>query len=154
MTITCSIIIEHFTRSLVSSIFPKLHRGRDLKCIFGFYAILLKDVKCGDLVYGRDTYDYQEGTLVFLSPGQTAGINSNNEVYQPKGYGLVFTQICSMARHLDDISRITHSSITFRMNLFICLIVKERLFSTVLKKSNMNWNMRSISIVNNSSSLT
>ncbi|MXV53154.1 helix-turn-helix domain-containing protein [Pedobacter sp. HMF7647] len=57
---------------------------------FGFYTIFLKDVKCGDLVYGRDTYDYQEGTLVFLAPGQVAGINSNGETYQPKGYALVF----------------------------------------------------------------
>jgi len=57
---------------------------------FGFYAILLKDVKCGDLAYGRHTYDYQEGTLVFLAPGQVAGMNSNGEIYQPKGYGLVF----------------------------------------------------------------
>ena len=57
---------------------------------FGFYAILLKDVKCGDMVYGRHTYDYQEGTLVFLAPGQVAGLNSNGETYQPKGHGLVF----------------------------------------------------------------
>ena len=60
------------------------------KMYFGFYTIFLKDVKCGDLVYGRHTYDYQEGTLVFLSPGQVAGLNSNGETYQPKGYALVF----------------------------------------------------------------
>ncbi len=57
---------------------------------FGFYTIFLKEVKCGDLLYGRHTYDYQEGTLVFLAPGQVAGINSNGETYQPKGYALVF----------------------------------------------------------------
>lgn len=57
---------------------------------FGFYTVFLKDVKCGDLVYGRHTYDYQEGTLVFMAPGQVAGINSNGEIYQPKGYALVF----------------------------------------------------------------
>ena len=57
---------------------------------FGFYTIFLKDVKCGDLIYGRHTYDYQEGTLVFLAPGQVAGVNSNGETYQPKGYALVF----------------------------------------------------------------
>jgi AraC-like DNA-binding protein len=56
---------------------------------FGFYTIFLKDVKCGDLIYGRHTYDYQEGTLVFMAPGQLAGIN-NKEVYQPKGHALVF----------------------------------------------------------------
>lgn len=57
---------------------------------FGFYTIFLKDVKCGDLHYGRHTYDYQEGTLVFLAPGQVAGVNSNGETYQPKGYALIF----------------------------------------------------------------
>lgn len=57
---------------------------------FGFYTIFLKEVKCGDLVYGRHTYDYQEGTLVFLAPGQVVGVNSNGETYQPKGYALVF----------------------------------------------------------------
>ncbi|GAC1587237.1 MAG: helix-turn-helix domain-containing protein [Ginsengibacter sp.] len=60
------------------------------KMYFGFYTIFLKDVKCGDLVYGRNTYDYQEGTLVFLSPGQVAGVNSSGETYQPKGYALIF----------------------------------------------------------------
>jgi AraC family transcriptional regulator, transcriptional activator of pobA len=57
---------------------------------FGFYTIFLKDVKCGDLFYGRSTYDYQEGTLVFFAPGQVAGMNSNGETYQPKGHALIF----------------------------------------------------------------
>ena len=60
------------------------------KMYFGFYTVFLKDVKCGDLVYGRHTYDYQEGTLVFLASGQVAGMNSNGETYQPKGYALIF----------------------------------------------------------------
>lgn len=57
---------------------------------FGFYAIFLKDVKCGDMRYGRQYYDYQEGTLVCLAPGQIAGIEDNGEVFQPKGHALVF----------------------------------------------------------------
>jgi AraC family transcriptional regulator, transcriptional activator of pobA len=73
---------------------------------FGFYTIFLKDVKCGDLVYGRNTYDYQEGTLVFLAPGQVAGINSNGETYQPKGYALVFhpdlIHGTPLGRHIQD----------------------------------------------------
>jgi AraC family transcriptional activator of pobA len=57
---------------------------------FGLYMVFLKDVNCGDLVYGRNTYDYQEGTLVFMAPGQVAGMNSNGETYQPKGHVLAF----------------------------------------------------------------
>lgn len=57
---------------------------------FGFYTIFLKEVKCGDLRYGKNTYDYQEGTLVFIAPGQVMSGDSSGEVYQPKGYALVF----------------------------------------------------------------
>jgi AraC family transcriptional regulator, transcriptional activator of pobA len=75
---------------------------------FGFYTIFLKDVKCGDLVYGRHTYDYQEGTLVFIAPGQVAGIKSNGEMYQPKGYALVFhpdlVHGTSLGKHMQDYS--------------------------------------------------
>ena len=73
---------------------------------FGFYTVFLKDVKCGDLVYGRHTYDYQQGTLVFLAPGQVAGMNSNGETYQPKGYAMVFhpdlIHGTSLGRHIQD----------------------------------------------------
>lgn len=76
------------------------------KMYFGFYTIFLKDVKCGDLTYGRHTYDYQEGTLVFLAPGQVAGVNSNGEMYQPKGQALVFhadlIHGTHLGRHIQD----------------------------------------------------
>ena len=57
---------------------------------YGLYCIFLKDVKCGDLKYGRNYYDYQEGTLVFVSPGQVMEIENDGKVYQPKGHALVF----------------------------------------------------------------
>lgn len=65
---------------------PMRHR----KHVFGFYAIYLKDVKCGDLIYGRQTYDYQEGTVVCLAPGQVIGAADNGEKFQPKGWALFF----------------------------------------------------------------
>jgi AraC-like DNA-binding protein len=57
---------------------------------FGFYIMFLKDVKCGDLHYGRHLYDYQEGTLVFMAPGQVAGVDTDGSYFQPKGYALAF----------------------------------------------------------------
>ncbi len=63
---------------------------RQMRYAFGLYAIFLKEIKCGDLRYGRRYYDYQEGTLVCVAPGQVVGVEDNGEVIQPKGWALVF----------------------------------------------------------------
>ncbi len=94
--------------------FSKAAPRQGSRMYFGFYTIFLKDVKCGDLVYGRDIYDYQEGTLVFLAPGQIAGVNSNGEIYQPKGYGLVFhpdfIHGTALGRHIQDYTFFSYQS--------------------------------------------
>jgi AraC family transcriptional activator of pobA len=73
---------------------------------FGFYTIFLKEVKCGDLRYGKNTYDYQEGTLVFIAPGQVISGDSSVEAYQPKGYALIFhpdlIHGTTLGRHMQD----------------------------------------------------
>ena len=56
----------------------------------GCYGIFLKEVVCGDLKYGKEYYDYQEGTLVFMAPGQVFTVENDGELYQPKGHALVF----------------------------------------------------------------
>lgn len=56
---------------------------------YEFYTIFLKKIHCGDLRYGLKNYDYEEGTLIFLAPGQVIGQNSD-EYYQPQGIALVF----------------------------------------------------------------
>lgn len=56
---------------------------------YEFYTIFLKQIYCGDLRYGLGNYDYEEGTLIFLAPGQVIGQNSK-EFYQPQGIALVF----------------------------------------------------------------
>ena len=92
---------------LVSVIdFSKASPRRLRRTYFGFYLALLKDVECGDLRYGKNTYDYQEGTLIFLAPGQVMGADAGEELYQPKGYGIVFhadlIKGTSLGRHIDD----------------------------------------------------
>jgi AraC-like DNA-binding protein len=57
---------------------------------YGLYCVYLKDVKCGDLRYGRHYYDYQAGTLAFFAPGQVTEIENPGQPYQPMGFGLVF----------------------------------------------------------------
>lgn len=76
---------------LVSVIdFSNMPKVQYMKMHMGLYTIFLKDVKCGDLVYGRKNYDYQEGTLVFIAPGQVIGVENTGEYFQPRGYALVF----------------------------------------------------------------
>ncbi|RYG15105.1 MAG: AraC family transcriptional regulator [Chitinophagaceae bacterium] len=60
------------------------------KVQYGLYAIFLKDIKCGDLTYGCQHYDYEDGTLVFISPGQVYGVDSGGIKIKPTGYALVF----------------------------------------------------------------
>lgn len=76
---------------LVSVIdFSKLETIKHGRKNFGFYAIFYKELSCGELAYGRNKYDYQEGTLVFVGPGQVAGIDDNGETLNPKGMALLF----------------------------------------------------------------
>lgn len=57
---------------------------------FGFYCIYYKELECGTIQYGRSKYDYQEGTLLFISPGQIAGTDDGGETLNPKGLALMF----------------------------------------------------------------
>jgi AraC-like DNA-binding protein len=43
---------------------------RGLKVINNLYQVSLKQLGCGSLTYGKNSYDYEEGTLVFTAPGQ------------------------------------------------------------------------------------
>lgn len=63
---------------------------RHMRYTYGVYAIYLKEVKCGDLRYGRHHYDYQEGTVVCIAPGQVVGVDDTGEMFQPKGWALLF----------------------------------------------------------------
>ena len=58
---------------------PERYWGTEAKTVkfqYGLYCVYLKDVKCGDIRYGRDYYDYQAGTLVFFAPGQVMEIEN------------------------------------------------------------------------------
>ncbi len=57
---------------------------------FGFYCIFLKETKCGDLRYGKETYDYQEESLVFVAPGQILTVEKYLPDVKPKGQVLIF----------------------------------------------------------------
>jgi AraC-like DNA-binding protein len=67
---------------------------------YGLYSVILKDVVCGDMRYGRHHYDYQAGTLVFYAPGQFVSFENPKVVYQPLGFGLLFHPDFLIGTHL------------------------------------------------------
>lgn len=54
------------------------------------YAIMYKDNISGSLSYGRNTYDFQEGTLIFVQPGQVLKTPDKSEVMGKRGWTLLF----------------------------------------------------------------
>ena len=63
---------------------------RFCKKLYGVYSVLLKDTDCGNLKYGRSMYDYQQGTMLFIAPGQVMGSEDDGLLHQPEGWVLAF----------------------------------------------------------------
>lgn len=66
-------------------------RGVDfIRLNYGVYALFLKLEKSCDIKYGRQMYDYKEGTIVCFAPGQTAETTSTVKHTQTNAYGILF----------------------------------------------------------------
>lgn len=111
---------------LVSIIdFAKAKKRTGSRMTFGLYCIFLKEIHCGDIKYGCNHYDYEEGTLVFISPGQVIDVENKTDIYQPKGHALVFhpdlIKGTSLAKSLHE-----YSFFSYHTNEALHLSKKER----------------------------
>ena len=92
---------------------------------FGLYAVYLKEFKCGELKYGRNNYDYQEGTLVFIAPGQVVGVQPKTTTFEPKGWCLLFhpdlLKGTALGKHIHE-----YSCFSYDVNEALHLSDKER----------------------------
>ena len=81
---------------------------REARYLSELYIIFLKEGKPGELRYGRNHYDYQDGTLLFIAPGQVFGFEENGKTLQPAGWALCFhpdlIRGTSLSRHISDYS--------------------------------------------------
>ncbi|MCM1033984.1 MAG: AraC family transcriptional regulator [Odoribacter sp.] len=57
---------------------------------YGVYALYLKNNAACSIRYGRRNYDYQAGTVVSFSPGQTVDVDMAEAEVQPDVVGLLF----------------------------------------------------------------
>jgi AraC-like DNA-binding protein len=91
----------------------------------GIYAVFMKNIKCGDIRYGCQPYDYEDGTLIFIGPGQTYGIDSKGEAIKPSGYALVFHPDLITGTHLDKTIK-DYSFFSYEVTEALHLSKKER----------------------------
>ena len=80
---------------------------------YGLYALYLKQVKCGDLHYGKQLYDYQEGTVTSFAPGQVVEIRRDKNI-RPQSLGLIFhpdlIRGTSLGQHIRQYSFFSYAS--------------------------------------------
>ena len=105
--------------------FAKVEPFEFKKTQINVYAIFLKDIKCGNIMYGINNYDYEEGTLIFISPGQVYGIDSNGEKRQAAGTALIFhpdlIHGTSLGKNISD-----YSFFSYEVNEALHLSARER----------------------------
>ena len=100
-----------------------------IKLHFELYGIFLKDSTCNAIKYGRQYYDYQKGTLVFVAPGQIVEIEdeAEGELHQPSGWVLFFhpdlIRGTSLAQNMKE-----YSFFSYQVNEALHISESERLF--------------------------
>ena len=77
--------IEKPKHPLVSVVYAKDFQSvsafeKGTKIVANYYQIILKGEGCGNLTYGRNSYDYEEGTLIFTAPGQALAFDDQFEI--------------------------------------------------------------------------
>lgn len=72
--------------------FSKLkHQQKEgVRITMGFYSIMEKNLCPGSFRYGRNIYDFQEGSLFFMGPNQVISIEGQEETEDIYGWGLFF----------------------------------------------------------------
>lgn len=99
----------------------------------GMYVVFIKELKCTDnLTYGRQSYDFQENTMVFIAPGQVFGHHADGSTYKGSGWCLMFhpqlLRGTQLGRHIKDytffsydVNEALHLSLQERGTIIDCL---------------------------------
>ena len=88
---------------------------------YGIYALYLKLEKACDIKYGRQTYDYQEGTIVCFAPGQTAETNPTTDKVQVNAHGILGKNIKKYTFFSYEVNEALHLSEEERSIVMDCL---------------------------------
>lgn len=92
---------------------------------YNFYAVFLKQGENCVLKYGRQNYDYQDGTLVFIAPGQVINIAHIPSNYKPAGYALLFHPDLLLGTNLGNVMN-KHSFFSYELREALHISQRER----------------------------
>ena len=91
------------------------------------YLIMFKDKVHGTIGYGRNSYDFQEGTLVFVAPGQVITMPSQEILEQSKGWSMSFHPDLIRKSHLGEVMD-EYSFFTYEVNEALHLSAEEQAY--------------------------
>ena len=74
---------------------------RHCLCNYSVFGLFLRDDVTVDLTYGFGKYDYKEGTLICVAPGQIGGKEDNGEFVNIKGWAVLFHPDLLHGTHLE-----------------------------------------------------
>lgn len=79
-----------------------------VRCSFGMYCVTLKDEVSGSMRYGRNSYDFQEGSMLFIKPGQVLSYDGHQSDAKDPGWVLLFhpdlIRASELGKTIDDYS--------------------------------------------------
>ena len=92
---------------------------------YHFYGIFLKQGQQCIMQYGRQNYDFQDGTLVFVGPGQIVNIEHIETDYQPTGFALLFHPDLLLGTQLGKVID-SHSFFSYELHEALHISERER----------------------------
>lgn len=82
--------------------------------VLDFYQISLKSGIRGSLTYGRNSYDFEEGTMAFMKPGQAMKVESSETMKGNRGWTLLIhpdlLRKSELGRKINDYSFFSYAS--------------------------------------------
>ncbi len=126
----------------------------DVKIAMDLYLIILKQGNCGTMNYGRNSYDYEQGTLMFTAPGQVMQFNEEEDYDSDSQEGWILAFHPDLIRKSDLEKKISsYSFFNYETHEALHLSNEERLtieqlIDKILKEYSQNLDKHSQHLIN------
>lgn len=99
----------------------------DIRFSSDLFNIMFKDKIIGSMGYGRNSYDYEEGTMIFASPGQVFTSPKKEDLKGKEGWTLLFHPDLLLKSSLSD-KMDSYTYFSYEVSEALHLSEKEQLF--------------------------